>query len=209
MAQVGPPQSVTEPSGSPGQPAGGQPHHGRWLAACLVLLVAVCAGTAYLRHTHSPTSVTTPQGEACPASAETTAEACPLPENAAATREPFPTQAEAQVDWVLRYQQPAMVLFYSQICRPCMMMGALVQMVRRDYEPAVTFIAVASDNAANAALVRRMGVGSILAFFFVAPSGESKCVVGLMTQQDLRAELATLASAAQASLPTPTGTPTP
>ena len=180
----------------------------RWLAVFLVLLIAATAVTGYWRHARPSPPNTTPQGETCPAPGETAAASCQLPEDATATREPFPTQAEAQVDWVLRYHQPAMVLFYSQLCRPCMMMDALVQMVHRDYEPAVTFIEVTSDNPANATLVERMGVGSIPASFFIAPSGESKRVIGLMRQQDLRAELAALAAAGQA-LPAPTSPAAP
>jgi thiol:disulfide interchange protein len=176
--------------------------------ACLLLLIAASAVAVFLRHSRSSSSSATPQGEACPAPGET-AESCQLPAGSAATPEPFPAQAEAQVDWVLRYQQPAMILFYSNLCRPCMMMDALVQMVRRDYEPAVTFIEVVGDHPANAALVHRMGVGSVPASFFLTPAGDSKRVIGLMKQQDLRAELARLAALAPALLPTPTGTPTP
>ena len=101
-----------------------------------------------------------------------------------------------------------MVLFYSQICRPCMMMEALVQMVRRDYESIVTFIEVASDEPENAALVRRMRVGTIPASFFITTSGDIKHIAGVMKQQDLRAELAALVAAGQA-LPTSTGIVSP
>ncbi len=111
------------------------------------------------------------------------------------------------MDWVLRYQRPAMVLFYSNLCRPCMMMDALVLMVHRDYEPAVTFIEVDGDDPANAALLHRMGVSSVPASFFLTPSGDRKRVTGLMKQQNLRAELARLAASGQ-DLLTPTTAPT-
>jgi thiol:disulfide interchange protein len=207
MAQSDPEQLATELPSSPTGPAGSSGREQRWLAACLLLVVAVSAIALALRHTRSPSSIATLQ-EVCPASDEAE-ESCQLPEYASATREAFPTEAEAQVDWILRYHRPAMVLFYSQICRPCMMMEALVQMVRHDYEPAVTFIEVASDDPDNATLVRRMGVGTIPASFFIMPSGDIKRIGGPMKQLDLRAELASLVAAGQALLPSPTGPPAP
>jgi hypothetical protein len=193
----------------PAYSAGGPAHQRGWLTPCLLLLIALSAVAVLLRQVRSSSSSATLQGETCPAPGETAAESCLVPEGAAATLEPYPAQAEAQVDWVLRYHQPAMILFYSNLCRPCLMMDALVQMVRRDYEPAVIFIQVVSDHPANAALVHRMGVGSIPASFFVTPSGDSKRVIGLMKQLDLRAELAKLAAAGRALLPTPTGPASP
>ncbi len=197
MVQPGTPQAPAGPPSSPAHPAGRSGHPRRWLSACL-LLIAAGAVAVFLRQVRSSSSSATLQGKACPASGETAAEFCLLPEGGATTPEPYPAQAEAQVDWVLRYRRPAMVLFYSSLCRPCMMMDALVQMVRRDYEPGVIFIEVASDHPANAALVHRMGVGTLPASFFLTPSGDSKRVVGLMKQQDLRAELARLAGSGRA-----------
>jgi len=207
MTQPGSAQSPIPSPSPPAQPRERLAQRRRWLAACL-LLVALVAVAVVLRQARSSSSGAALQGEACPASGEAAADSCALPAGTPTTPEPYPAQAAAQVDWVLRYRQPAMVLFYSHLCRPCVMMEALVQMVRRDYEPAVTFIAVASNQSANAALVRRMGVGTIPASFFLSAAGESKRVIGLMKQQELRAELARLA-AGQALPPAPTVTAAP
>jgi hypothetical protein len=110
---------------------------------------------------------------------------------------------------VLSNRRLALVLFYSQICRLCMMMEALVQMVRSDFEPTVVFIEVRSDLASNAGLVARMDVGTLPAFFFIMPSGESKRVTGVMNQQGLCAELARLLESAQTVAPTPSGSASP
>lgn len=120
-------------------------------------------------------SVTTPESVAQPTEAD-----------------PFPSTPTAQVQWVLRHKKPAMILFHSTLCRPCMMMDALVQMVRRDYEPTVVFIEVIIDDPANAVLVTQARIGSIPASLFLDRSGKVKRIVGLMKQQDLRAELARL-----------------
>jgi thiol-disulfide isomerase/thioredoxin len=103
---------------------------------------------------------------------------------------PWPSSPGEQVQWALRHKQPAMILFYSTYCRPCMMMDALVQMVKRDYQPDVVFIEVLYDDPANAQVLRWAKVGTIPASYFLARSAEAKRFVGLMKQEDLRAELA-------------------
>jgi thiol:disulfide interchange protein len=123
--------------------------------------------------------------------------------------DPFPVTPKEQVQWVLRHQRSGMVLFHSNLCRPCRMMEALVQMVRRDYEPDVVFIEVIIDDPANAELLRWAKVGSIPASYFVSRSGEGKRVVGLMKQQDLRAELARLVAEGQSPEQAPIGLPLP
>ena len=108
--------------------------------------------------------------------------------------EPWPSSPSEQAQWALRHHRPAMILFYSTYCRPCMMMDALVQMVKRDYQPDVVFIEVLIDDPANAAILRRAKVGTIPASYFLTRSGEGKRVVGLMKQADLRAELVRIAA---------------
>lgn len=97
-----------------------------------------------------------------------------------------------QVEWALRHHRPALILFHSTLCRPCRMMDALVQLVRRDFEPEVVFIDAIIDYAANDEVVRWAKVGSIPAFYFLERAGQGKRIVGLLTQQELREELSTL-----------------
>lgn len=108
--------------------------------------------------------------------------------------EPFPASPAQQVQWVLCHRRPAMILFYSNYCRPCRMMDSLVQMVKPDYAAEVVFIDAVYDDPANAALLRWAKVGSIPASYFLTASGEGNRIVGLMKQQDLRAELARIAA---------------
>jgi len=97
----------------------------------------------------------------------------------------------------MRRGQPAMILFHSTLCRPCRMMDALVQMVRRDYEPTVLFIDALTDDPANAEVIAWAKVGTIPASYFLSASGEGKRIAGLMKQADLRQELAALVAGAQ------------
>jgi thioredoxin-related protein len=107
---------------------------------------------------------------------------------------PPATDPRAQIEWARHNRKPAMILFHSGMCEPCRKMDALVQMVRRDYQPTVTFIEVATNDEANWELVVAAEVRSIPTAVFLSASGEATVKAGLMTQAQLRAELARLAS---------------
>jgi len=102
--------------------------------------------------------------------------------------------AAAEIQRVRDQQQPAMILYRDDLCERCRHMDALVEMVRRDYQPEVNFIVVNTSDQANLDLVRRLDVGTIPASDFVNASGQATRVVGLMTQQALRAKLDQLAA---------------
>jgi len=119
------------------------------------------------------------------------------PGKSAADLEAYPSQPMQQVEWALRHNRAALILFHSTLCRPCRMMDALVQLVRRDYEPDVLFIDVIIDQPANEEVIRWAKMGSIPAFYFLTPSGGGKRIVGLMTQAELREQLAALQADAQ------------
>lgn len=163
----------------------------RWLVGLLVLVAVAAILLLKFRGAVSSTA-NLPAEKIAPGTAALTPTPSPLSEDA----DPFPEKADpaTQIDWVVRHKKPAMILFHSNLCRPCLMMEALVQMVRRDYEPTVVFIEIVIDDPANADLVRAARIGSIPASLFVDRSGQVKRVVGLMKQQDLRAELARLMS---------------
>jgi len=100
----------------------------------------------------------------------------------------------AQIEWVESNKKPALIVYHSTNCVPCIKMEALVKAVRRDYEPKVTFIDVLTNVQANVDLWTDAGIRSIPTSDFLSASGEKNRVVGLMVEQDLRAELARLAS---------------
>lgn len=163
----------------------------RWLAGLLVAVAVVGILGFKIFGTRMPSS-SLPSADVhagvTMSALNTTTSATPMPQQSA----PFPQSPSAQVEWVLRNKRSAMVLFHSTMCRPCRMMDALVQMVRRDYEPTVVFIDVVIDNPSNAELVRQAQIRSIPTSFFINRSGQGKRIIGLMSQQDLRAELANL-----------------
>ncbi|MHB0857857.1 MAG: thioredoxin family protein [Anaerolineae bacterium] len=104
-------------------------------------------------------------------------------------QDPFPASPEAQVEWVLRQQRPALVLFHSTNCIPCKTMEALVASVRGDYEPQVVFIDVITNDRANLELVQQAGIQAIPTTFFINSAGEGQRYVGAFKAEILRAEL--------------------
>lgn len=110
------------------------------------------------------------------------------------TTESYPVAPTAQIEWVLRYHKPAMVLFHRTNCKPCIAMTASVEQVRPDYEAQVVFVDVITNDQANATLVRQAQIRVIPTTVFITPSGDGRAFVGLMAEADLRAELASLAA---------------
>jgi len=121
----------------------------------------------------------------------------PLPATAAPTSaapdDPFPQKPGDQIKWAQRNKKPAMLLYHSTNCKPCILMDDLVKKVRADYEPAVVFVDIITNNPANTDVVRQSGINLIPTSFFVSSDGQSKKTVGAISEAALRAELNKLA----------------
>jgi thioredoxin-like negative regulator of GroEL len=115
--------------------------------------------------------------------------------SAPAPLDALPPDPAGQVDWVVKHGMPALILFHSTNCKPCIAMTALVEQVRPAYEGRVAFIDVVTNDNANANLVRRAGINTIPTTFFVSASGAGQAYIGLMEEADLRAELDRLTAA--------------
>ncbi len=102
--------------------------------------------------------------------------------------DPYPTEPAEQIEWVLRHNHPAMILFHSTNCKPCKVMTGLVQQVRTDFQH-IAFIDVITNDRANAQLVQRAQIRAIPTSVFVMASGQGSGFVGAMSEEDLRAEL--------------------
>jgi len=112
-----------------------------------------------------------------------------------AGNDPYPTGPGAQVDWVLRNQKAAMILFHSTNCKPCIVMDNLVQKVKGDYEPHLVFIDVITNDRSNMELIQQAQIRAIPTSIFLGESGKAKGFVGAMPEDALRAELDNLISA--------------
>jgi len=111
------------------------------------------------------------------------------PTEAPQDEEPFPTDPAAQVEWVLQHKKPAMVLFRSTTCKFCKQLEEIVARIRSDYEPDLVFIDVLTTERSNLELVQAAGIRSIPTSFFIQSSGQGKRIVGVLEEDDLRAEL--------------------
>ena len=179
------------------------------VAVVVAAVVAVLGLKAALPGVHSAKPVSAVSSpDALPATTPGLAEAVGRPAQSSTAVEPYPREPMKQVDWVLAHRRAALVLFHSTLCRACRMMDALVQMVRPDYEPQVVFIDVSVDQPANEEVIRWANVGSIPAFYFLTPNGDEKRIVGLMTQAELREEMATLTVDSQDNQDLPALAPT-
>jgi len=112
----------------------------------------------------------------------------------ARTAGPPASDPATQIEWVEQNRHPAMIVYHSNNCIPCKAMSTLVEQVRGDYEPRITFIDVLTNDEANLDLLRKAAIQYIPTSFFVSAAGESKRVVGAMSEPALRAELDRLVS---------------
>jgi len=168
------------------QSASQQPNRMRWLAGGLV--IAAILFILFFKMSSAPATANLSVAETGAAATMPVLNSSPAAPAATAS-DPFPSQPEAQVDWVIRNGRPALFLFHSTNCKPCIAMTALVEEVRPDYDGQIVFVDVVTNDAANAAVVRRAGIQSIPTTFFIASSGSGQGYIGLMKEEDVRAEL--------------------
>lgn len=113
---------------------------------------------------------------------------------AGAPSDPFPKVPEAQIDWVLRNQKQAMILFHSTNCIPCIKMTALVEKVRADFDTDIVFVDVITNDSSNANLIQRVQIRTIPTTVFLDRAGQGHGYIGVMPEEDLRVELTKLIS---------------
>jgi thiol-disulfide isomerase/thioredoxin len=168
----------------------------RWLWAGVVAVATLAIfGIKLLRSSPSGGLLIAEAGAEAPAPDLSTDASTPTSApDTGTTSDPFPNVPEAQIEWVLRNQKPAMILFHSTNCKPCITMTALVQQVRVDFEEDIVFVDVVTNDSANAELVQRVQIRTIPTTVFIDRAGEGQGYIGVMPEEDLRAELAKLVS---------------
>lgn len=173
------------------------PNRRRWLAATLVVAAVLLVLSVKMLRTRPPGGLSVAETSAAatmPALDVSPAAPAAQPTVSQPQSALLPADPAEQVDWVLQNKKPALILFHSTNCKPCIAMTALVQQIRPAYAGEVVFIDVITNDAANAALIRRAGIQSIPTTFFITSSGSGQGYVGLMKQEDVRAELDKLVS---------------
>jgi thiol-disulfide isomerase/thioredoxin len=166
--------------------------HWLWAGVVAVAVLAVI-GTKLLKTSPSSGLLIAEGGAAAPAPDLGANAAVPTSAPVAgAPSDPFPTVPAAQIEWVLRNQKPAMILFHSTNCKPCITMTALVRQVRADYEQDVVFVDVITNDSSNADLIQRVQIRTIPTTVFVDRAGQGYGYIGVMPEEDLRSDLTKL-----------------
>lgn len=105
--------------------------------------------------------------------------------------------AETQLDQYLEKGKPAFVFFHSNNCQSCIDMIAIVEYVYPEFKDNIAMVDVNVYDPANQNLIQRAKVSSIPTQVFIDHTGQGKIIMGVMTADDLRTQLLTLAEALQ------------
>jgi len=108
-----------------------------------------------------------------------------------------PGTPEEQVDWSLENNQAAFIFFHSNNCQSCIDMMAIVDEVYPEFQETIPLIDVNVYDEANQNLLRRAGINTIPTQVFLDSSGQGKVALGVMSQDQLREQLAALVGDAQ------------
>jgi thioredoxin 1 len=88
---------------------------------------------------------------------------------------------------VLQPKTPVLVDFYATWCGPCRMLSPRVDKVAQELSPKIKFVKVNVDNAPN--LAQQYDISSIPALFLFKDGAVVKKIVGLQSEEELRANL--------------------
>jgi len=105
--------------------------------------------------------------------------------------------AEALLDQYLEEGKPTFVFFHSNNCRSCIDMIAIVDQVYPEFEDKIALVDVNVYDSANQNLLRRAKIYSIPTQVFIDRTGQGKVAMGVMTPEEFRAQLLTLAEGGQ------------
>jgi len=101
---------------------------------------------------------------------------------------------EAQLNQALKDGHPTFVFLHSLECIPCKEMMATVAEVYPDFQDSVVLIDVDIYNQSNANILRREGLQSIPTLVFYDAKGKRQMFIGVMSSDQFRNALTTLAA---------------
>ena len=110
---------------------------------------------------------------------------------------PTGISAEAQLDQYLADGKPTFVFFHSNNCQSCLDMIAVVEQVYPEFKDQVALVDVNVYDSANQSLLQRAKINTIPTQLFIDASGQSMVTLGVMTVENLRQQLQTLAEGAK------------
>jgi len=101
--------------------------------------------------------------------------------------------AQEKLDDLMSEGKPVMVFFYSDACRSCQELKAVMNEVYPDFQNSVALVEVNVYEEENQELVEQTGVQITPTTLFIDASGHKLLVPETMTAEELRARLAVLA----------------
>jgi thiol:disulfide interchange protein len=110
---------------------------------------------------------------------------------------PVDESPEVQLDRLVTEGKPVFVFFHSNTCQSCIDMMGIVDTVHPEFEGEVALVDVNVYDQANENLLRRANIYSIPTELFIDASGEGSVLIGVITPDQLRQQLQTLAESGQ------------
>lgn len=87
-------------------------------------------------------------------------------------------------EWVFEGDEPCVVDFYADWCRPCKMVAPIMEELAREYDGQITIYKVNTDK--NKELSGLFGIRSIPSILFVPMDGKPQMSTGAMKKEDYK-----------------------
>jgi len=85
-------------------------------------------------------------------------------------------------NWVYEGNQPCIIDFYADWCRPCKMVAPIMEDLAKEYQGKVVFYRINTDQERE--LSQTFNISSIPAILYVPKSGKPQMSVGLASKED-------------------------
>ncbi len=93
-------------------------------------------------------------------------------------------------NWVYEGNQPCVIDFYADWCRPCKMVSPIMEELAKEYKGKVVFYRINTDQERE--LSQTFNISSIPAILYVPKSGKPQMSVGLASKEDYIQQIKTL-----------------
>ena len=85
-------------------------------------------------------------------------------------------------NWVFEGNQPCVIDFYADWCRPCKMVSPIMEELAKEYKGKVVFYRINTDQERE--LSQTFNISSIPAILYVPKNGKPQMAVGLAAKED-------------------------
>jgi len=93
-------------------------------------------------------------------------------------------------NWIYEGNQPCVIDFYADWCRPCKMVSPIMEELAKEYKGKVVFYRINTDQERE--LSQTFNISSIPAILYVPKNGKPQMAVGLASKEDYIQQIKTL-----------------